>query len=206
MPLANPGRLSREMSGEDSVSRPALGLRKNKILEAASDLFHRRGFHSVGMDEIGEAVGVTGPAIYSHFPSKTSLLVAIMERTADELIDFDRIVSEAADPADALRRLVAHQVDFALSNRSLISIWIRETRSLPAADQQRLRQRQRYYVGRWVDKVLEIHPEMDPAEALSVVQGVFNLIGSVAFYEPKLGREALRSLLERKAITLLLQS
>lgn len=187
------------------MSRPALGLRKKEILEVASDLFHRKGFHQVGMDEIGEAAGVTGPAIYSHFRSKTSLLVAIMDQTADELIDFDRVVSEAEDPADGLRRIVAHQVDFALRNRSLISIWIRETRSLPKADQQRLRERQRYYVGRWVDHVREIHPDMEQPEALSVVQGVFNLIGSVAFYEPRLGREALRELLERKATALMFE-
>lgn len=187
------------------MSRPAVGVRKQQILEIASDLFHRKGFHLVGMDDIGEAAGMTGPAIYSHFRSKTSLLVAIMDHTADELIDFDRVVSEAEDPADGLRRLVAHQVDFALENRALISLWIRETRSLPAADQRRLRDRQRYYVGRWVDRLREIHPDMDPAEALSVVQGVFNFIGSVAFYEPKLGRRALRDLLERKATALMFE-
>jgi AcrR family transcriptional regulator len=187
------------------LSKPALGIRKPEILEAALDLFHHKGFHQVGMDEIGAAVGVTGPAIYSHFPSKTSLLVAIFDRTAVELYDLGPDLSEAEGPADALQRLVVHHVNFALQSRSLISIWIRDTRSLPDVEQERIRELQRRYLGVWVDKLRELHTDMGQPEALSVVQGVFNLIGSVAFYEPKLGREALRRLLERKATALLLE-
>lgn len=181
-----------------------MGTRKAQILEVARDLFHRSGYHQVGMDDIGEAVGVTGPAIYFHYPSKESLLVAIMDQTGDELFDFDRVVSEAVGPADALRRLVAHQVDFALTRQELISIWIREPRSMPPADQERIREGQRLYVNRWIAKVLELNPDMDRPEALSLVHGVFNFIASVAFYEPRLSRERLRELLERKATALLL--
>jgi AcrR family transcriptional regulator len=187
------------------LAKPALGIRKPEILEAALDLFHQKGFHQVGMDEIGAAVGVTGPAIYSHFPSKTSLLVAIFDRTADELYNLGPDVSEAEGPADGLRRLVVHHVDFALKSRALISIWIRDTKSLPDVEQERVRELQRQYRDVWVNKLRELHTDMGHPEALSVVQGVFNLIGSVAFYEPKLGREALRRLLERKATALLLE-
>jgi AcrR family transcriptional regulator len=72
------------------------------------------------MDEIGAAAGVTGPAIYSHFPGKTGLLVAIFDRCAEELFDFGVEISEDESPEDALRRLVSHHVDFVLNNRSLI--------------------------------------------------------------------------------------
>jgi AcrR family transcriptional regulator len=159
----------------------------------------------VGMDEIGEAAGMTGPAIYSHFRSKTALLVEIMDRTARKLTDVDVLTKDASDPSEALRRLVAHHVDFAINNRALISLWVRETRSLPAEDQERLRVQQRAYLKRWVDTLLELHPGMSQAEGLSVVQGAFNLIGSIAFYEPRLPPEELRQLLSRKATDLLLR-
>lgn len=194
----------RPRKGTGRVTRPSTGIRKAKILDVASGLFHRSGYHNVGMDDIGAAAGVTGPAIYSHFPGKASLLAAIMARTADEMLDVDRVISGVEGPADALRRLVSNQVDFALGNRELISLWIRETRSLPPADQRRIRERQRQFVARWVEKVLELHPDMDPAEALSLVHGAFNLIASIAFYEPKLDRVRLRALLEQKATALLL--
>jgi AcrR family transcriptional regulator len=186
-----------------AVAKRKPGARKAEILDVASALFHRSGFHNVGMDDIGEAAGVTGPALYFHFSSKTGLLAAIMERLADELLD-EGITAEAKDPGDALRRLVAHHVDFALNERALIAVWVRDSRSLPVADQRQLRERQRAYVARWVETLREYNADLDQAEALSVVHGVFNFIASIAFYEPKLDRERLRELLERKATACLL--
>ena len=180
------------------------GARKAEILDVAGDLFHRSGFHNVGMDDIGEAAGVTGPALYFHFQSKTALLAAVMERLADDLVDVDRIIGEAKGPADALHGLVEHQVEFALNQRHLIAVWIRDERSLPVADQRQLRERQRYYVGRWVETLLAYNADLESAEALSIVHGVFNFIASIAFYEPKLNRAELQELLVRKATACLL--
>ena len=182
------------------------GARKAEILDVASELFHKSGFHGVGMDDIGEAAGVTGPALYFHFSSKTALLAAIMERLADELGDVDRVTAGAKTPADALRLLVNHQVEFALRQRALIAVWIRDERSLPVADQRQLREQQRDYVARWVEVLLQYNSDLDPAEALSIVHGVFNFIASIAFYEPKLDEDRLRELLQRKAAACLLDT
>ena len=179
------------------------GARKAEILDVAGALFHKSGFHNVGMDDIGEAAGVTGPALYFHFSSKTGLLAAIMERLADNLLD-ESITAEAKDPADALRRLVEHHVDFAINERALIAVWIRDERSLPVDDQKQLRDRQRAYVARWVEALRAYNPDLDQSEALSIVHGVFNFIASIAFYEPRLEQSRLRDLLERKATACLL--
>jgi len=187
------------------VTKRKPGARKAEILDVASRLFHRSGFHNVGMDDIGEAAGVTGPALYFHFSSKIGLLAAIMERLADELFDAV-ITADAKDPGDALRHLVAHHVDIALNERALIAVWVRDSGSLPGADQRRLRERQRAYVTRWVDALRQYNPDLDQDEALSVVHGVFNFIASIAFYEPKLDQVRLRDLLERKATACLLDT
>lgn len=186
-----------------AVGKRKPGARRAEILDVAGALFHKSGFHNVGMDDIGEAAGVTGPALYFHFSSKTGLLAAIMERLADQLLD-QSVTAEAKDPADALRHLVSHHVDFALSERALIAVWIRDERSLPVDDQRQLRDRQRAYVSRWVEALRAYNPDLDQAEALSIVHGVFNFIASIAFYEPKLDQERLRDLLERKATACLL--
>jgi AcrR family transcriptional regulator len=48
------------------------------MLDAAAKLFSTRGYVDTGIDDIGEAVGVTGPAVYRHFKSKEALLVAVL--------------------------------------------------------------------------------------------------------------------------------
>ena len=48
--------------------------RRELLLRAAADLFAARGFHDVGMDDIGAAAGITGPGVYRHFASQQALL------------------------------------------------------------------------------------------------------------------------------------
>lgn len=179
------------------------GTRKSEILQIAGVLFHRSGFHNVGMDDIGEAAGITGPALYFHFPSKTGLLTAMMERLADKLLE-ERPTADATDPVDALQRLVAHHVEVVLNERTLIAVWIRDGCSLPVADRRRLQSRQRAYLTLWVELLREYNPDLDTAEAHSIVNGVLNFIASIAFYDPELDRDRLRDLLESKATACLL--
>src|SRR3990172_3114367 len=41
--------------------------RREAILDAATHLFSARGYADTGIDDIGAAVGITGPAVYRHF-------------------------------------------------------------------------------------------------------------------------------------------
>jgi AcrR family transcriptional regulator len=49
------------------------------ILEAAYELFYRKGFGRVGVDEIAAAAGVTKRTLYYHFESKDELLAAVLD-------------------------------------------------------------------------------------------------------------------------------
>ncbi|WP_029088450.1 TetR/AcrR family transcriptional regulator [Brevibacterium album] len=53
--------------------------RAAQIRAAAALLFRQRGYQEIGIDEIGAAVGISGPAIYRHFRGKDALLAAIVE-------------------------------------------------------------------------------------------------------------------------------
>lgn len=58
---------------ERARARPA------EILDAARDLFSRKGFEAARMDEVAAAAGVTKPAVYRYFPGKDRLIEALME-------------------------------------------------------------------------------------------------------------------------------
>ena len=55
------------------------------ILEAASHLFVRHGFHATSMREVAAEAGVSVAGIYHHYPSKQHLLVALMDITMTEI-------------------------------------------------------------------------------------------------------------------------
>ncbi len=53
--------------------------KRGDILEAAELAFERRGVRAVSVDEVIGAAGVSPRTLYSHFPSKTALTVAVLE-------------------------------------------------------------------------------------------------------------------------------
>ena len=55
---------------------------KQRILDKALELFSARGYDSVSVGEIAEAVGIRAPSLYNHFPGKQAIFDAIMESTA----------------------------------------------------------------------------------------------------------------------------
>ncbi|WP_405904130.1 TetR/AcrR family transcriptional regulator [Streptomyces sp. NBC_00656] len=59
--------------------------RRTQILSAAAQLFRRNGFTGVGIDDIGAASGVSGPAVYRYFPSKQAILSAVIDGYLDQL-------------------------------------------------------------------------------------------------------------------------
>ncbi|WP_371619284.1 TetR/AcrR family transcriptional regulator [Streptomyces sp. NBC_00454] len=73
---------------------------RSRLIDAAAELFARKGFHAVSAEAVAEAAGRTTGALYSHFGGKEGLLLALLEvwkeRTAEELA----AEIAAAGPAD----------------------------------------------------------------------------------------------------------
>lgn len=53
---------------------------RGKIVEAALDLFHARGFTATGVQDIVDAAGVPKGSFYNHFASKEALGLEVIER------------------------------------------------------------------------------------------------------------------------------
>ena len=74
-----------------------------QTLTVAHDLFAKRGFAAVTMDEVAAEVGVTKPLLYNYFGNKERLYVACMERSGDALFaTVGEAVGDSASPGDAL--------------------------------------------------------------------------------------------------------
>lgn len=52
---------------------------KERLLEAALDLFSEKGYNATSIDEIAEAVGIKGPSVYKYFKSKENLILELSE-------------------------------------------------------------------------------------------------------------------------------
>jgi AcrR family transcriptional regulator len=171
--------------------------RREQILRAAAQLFAERGSRSVGVDDVGAAVGVTGPAIYRHFASKDAMLAEMLLRISERLLagGTERVAAAGADPVRQLRALIEFQVDFALDNPALITVQDRDLGSLPAEDAAQVRRLQRRYVEVWVAVLARLHPQADAAACRARAHAVFGLINSTPHSAGRLPRAAMAALL-----------
>ena len=153
--------------------------RRDQILETAAELFASRGFHGVSVADLGAACGISGPALYKHFPSKQAMLAEMLVSISEELLAVGRErVSAAEGPASALQALVDWHVDFALRHRPLIVVQDRDWESLPAEARETVRTLQREYVDLWAAQLRLVDPALDLPTARAMAHAAFGLINS----------------------------
>ena len=178
--------------------------RREQILREAARLFAERGFHGVGVDEIGAAVGISGPGLYRHFAGKDAMLAELLVGISGRLLSAGKMrVAESPDPADALDALIRGHIDFAIDDRPLITLHDRELDRLRESDRKLVRQLQRQYVEEWVGVVRRVYPDATELEARTAVHAVFGLLNSTPHLGARSGlpvRSAMAALLHRLAL------
>lgn len=151
--------------------------RRDEILDAAAALFADRGYSDVGVDEIGGAVGIAGPSVYKHFPSKMAILVAIGYRSGARL-DAGVMAAYGAtdDPAKLLAALVDSYVDVITSTPDL-SVSFNNSSVLagqPGATD--LLDIQRRYVARWIDLLVQVDPDLKRDQGAIAVHAALSIV------------------------------
>ena len=155
--------------------------RREAILSEATKLFAANGFAGVSTEDIGEAVGISGPSVYNHFAAKSDILVAAMLRGDEWLrIDMHRAFAVASDPRDGLNRLLGSYCAFVLDNPHLVQVLVSEAEHLPEPQRHRTRAAQYAYIAEWVGLLREVHPQWDAVRARIRVQAVQTMMNDIA--------------------------
>ena len=153
-----------------SVSAPAATRRskaksdrRTQLIAAAERLVAERGYLAVRLEDIGAAAGVSGPAIYRHFPNKEALLVELLVGISTRLLaGADRRRRAGRRPCrSALDGLIDFHLDFALGESDLIRIQDRDLGHLPPTAKRQVRKAQRQYVEIWVDVLRQLDDTLE---------------------------------------------
>ncbi|PWC07222.1 TetR/AcrR family transcriptional regulator [Mycetocola zhujimingii] len=192
-------------SGSIRLGRTAAkAQRRQALLAAAASRFAERGFNGVSIEDLGAAVGMSGPAVYRHFESKQALLAALLIDVSRELLSGGTdVVARAPDGELALRALVEFHVRFALSNPDVIRVQDRDLDSLSEEDRRAVRTLQRRYVELWVAILQRMQPTTDAAALRIRAHAAFGLMNSTPYSGDQLPQNDLRDILERMAIAAL---
>ena len=164
---------------ETSSRRPSN--RRALILSAAIDLFHERGYPATGVDDIGKAVDVSGPAIYRHFSSKEEILLEAIRLAADEVHAANEDARQvASDASTLLERFIRNYVKVAIEQAALIAVWTSEARHLTSARRAPMSRRLTSWHGEWVEQLRLVRPELGDADAGLLVSAAIGLISTCA--------------------------
>lgn len=157
--------------------------RQAEILSAAAAIFADRGYHQTRLEDVGSAVGISGPALYRYFRGKDELLAEILIDISIRLVDgarnvLDTAAKERFDAEQTLVGLLKHHVEFAVTEPDLIRVQEREIRNLAPQQREKVRSLQRTYLTMWVQSLRAVRPELSAEDARVQVQLTAGLINS----------------------------
>jgi AcrR family transcriptional regulator len=149
---------------ERSVARPARGTRpanrRQLILDAATDLFSRKGYAAVAMGDVAEAVAIGPSALYRHFRGKQDLLAAVV---GDALSTLDDAITVAENEPSS--DVAAKLATIVLRHRRVGVLWQREARQLSAGDRVKFRAAVEQIASRFAALIRARRPGLGAVEA-----------------------------------------
>ena len=82
---------------------------RERILQAATEVFARRGFHGARVADIAEQAGIAYGLVYHHFRNKDEILAAIFSERWSRYVQY---IEEMAGSERSFREQVGHLVHF----------------------------------------------------------------------------------------------
>jgi AcrR family transcriptional regulator len=101
---------------------------RQRILEAALDLFRQKGFAAATMREVAAAAGMATGAAYYYFASKEAIVLAFYDRAREEMVPLlDQALESNKRLEDRLRAVIAVKVQYFAPNRGFLGALLGST-------------------------------------------------------------------------------
>ncbi|SFB58731.1 transcriptional regulator, TetR family [Amycolatopsis marina] len=162
--------------------------RKAQIVVTAAELFCSRGYHNVGVDDIADEVGITGPAIYRHFRNKQAILAHAVSELCDSFTLATSHGDAAGSPAEALDAVVRGLARQGVERRSLGRLYQWEGRHLSEPDRLRVTEQMQQGARRLRDLLIQVRPELSRSDAGYLTAAALSVLVSPSTHRAKLAR------------------
>ena len=121
-------------------------MQRSDIIQAAAQIFRQKGYHAASMQDIADAVHLQKASLYHHVTSKQDILLAILDKALDLMIDdLKQVVASDLAPEDKIRWAIQVYIERLTEDPSLAAVLLLEYRSLePDLRTQHIERRDRY--------------------------------------------------------------
>lgn len=161
---------------------------REDILEAAAQVFRQKGFHGASMQDIAKAVNLQKPSLYHHVSSKQEILLALLNRALELLLErISAISSQDISADEKLKQMVRAYLEILAQNTDLSAVLLFEHRSLERKQHARHVPNRDRFEALWRDVLVEgvaakLFKCDDPALTTRAILGVMNW--TITWYHP----------------------
>lgn len=121
-----------DTQGHESLRDELRDLKRNRILDAASELFFKHGYNGTSVEAIASRLHVTKPFIYYHFENKADILAGVCGRTTAFVARSAEVAaSSKAGVWERLETLVRDLSLRVIEGRVYLAVYFREEKHLP---------------------------------------------------------------------------
>jgi AcrR family transcriptional regulator len=163
--------------------------REREIIDAAAEIFHRKGYSETSVQDVADAVGILKGSLYYYIDSKEDLLFRMLLEVHE---DASVIVAETAaldaPPLDRLRAYVERHVEFNTRNLAKIAVYYHDFGLLSPKRKKAILAQRAFYEDFVIGLIKEAQErgEVDPTvDPVLVSNGIFGLVNWIyTWYRP----------------------
>ena len=162
---------------------------RDDILDAAAQVIRLKGFHGASMSDIAEAVKLQKASLYHHVTSKQEILLELLDRGLDLLIEQVSVIAEQPLPPDEkLGQMVRTYLRLLAENGDLSAVLLFEHRSLEPDQHKRHIPNRDRFESLWREAIDEgvragIFDCSNTALAVRALMGILNW--TLTWYRPE---------------------
>ena len=147
----DPGRAARS-----GVQAEVYELKRERILEAAAELFADRGYNGTSMTAIADSLGATKPFVYYHFKDKHEILRETCRRGVARALDaLDTVLEGGGSCRDQLESATRSLAEVTLHQRAYTTVYSREMDRLSDEARSELAELRRRFDRRLAELIAE---------------------------------------------------
>lgn len=174
----------------------AIEHRYDAILEAAREVFSRRGFHQASIREIARGADLSLAGLYHYVRGKDELLFLVLDHSLDELIAaLDEALALARTPELKLLALVQTHLDYGFRRAAALKIINRDYELLQEPRRSEIVAKRGEYLQRGLAVLRELDPHARSSdELLSATILLLGMLNGIATRPFLRSREDARTL------------
>jgi AcrR family transcriptional regulator len=154
---------------------PDYDKRRASIVQAAGQLYARRGFQGASIADLAKACGTSKALVYHYFPSKDDILYEVMADHLDDLVEAADEAMQAGGATERLRALTLSFMRLYVGAEDSHKVLLNELDNLPPERRAEVVGKQRRVIAVVETLVREIRPELNPV-VLPITMLFFGMI------------------------------